>query len=121
MQVEGPGHRTKRISCRISDSHDHTPIELALCRAVAMDSASQEIPIRTEEPAGMRMFIRKCMIAEELPLVLINAGYKLRTGRNRFTGKLKLANLVIDDNIVTKVHAARSALSAGKSHAHSPL
>jgi hypothetical protein len=28
---------------------------------------------------------------------------------------------VIDDNIVTEIHTARSALSAAKNHAHSPL
>ena len=90
MQVEGSGYGAQRISPRIADPHDHTAIELALCRAVAMDSASQETPIRTEKPAGMGMFIRKRVIAEDLPLVLINPGYKLRTGRNRFAGKLKL-------------------------------
>ncbi|MGA2162570.1 MAG: hypothetical protein ABSG28_10325 [Methanoregula sp.] len=45
-----------------------------------MDSASQEIPLRTEKPAGMGMLFRKCAVAEDLPFVLIYVGGELRTG-----------------------------------------
>jgi hypothetical protein len=69
----------------------------------------------------MRMFIRECVITEDLPFVLINAGYKRCPGRNGFAGKLETVNLVIDDDIVTEVHAARPTLSAAKNHAYSPL
>lgn len=116
MQVEGPGHRAKGSSRGIADPHDHAPVKLALCRAVVMDCASQEIPVRTEEPAGVRVFIGKSVIAEDLPFVLINAGNKRCPGRNRFAGELETANLVINDDIVTKVHTTRSALPAGKNH-----
>ena len=119
VQVKGSGHSTQGISPGTGDPHDHTPVELALCRTIGMDSASQETAFRTEKTTGMRILVRKCMITEDLPLVLINAGCERRTGGNRFTGKLEGPNLVIDDNIVAKIHAAGSALPTGKSHIHS--
>ncbi len=86
-----------------------------------MNRASQETAIGTEKTAGMGMLIGKCAMRKYLPLVLIYAGRKCRTGGNRFTGKLEGPDLVIDNNIVTEIHAAGSAFPAGKSHIYSPF
>ena len=52
MEVECPPHRPEEQAACIRHPHHHAAVELALCRAVAVDRAAEEVSLRAEETAG---------------------------------------------------------------------
>jgi hypothetical protein len=116
MQIKRSPHGSEEFFLSIEDLHHLAAVEFALRRAVAVDGAAEKVAIRPEEPACRRVAIGKGEIRKKVPFVLIHFGSKLRAGGDARTRKGKFTGLLFDDDIIAKVHAARSALAAGEGH-----
>jgi hypothetical protein len=116
MESQRSGNIAERVSFFIGNPEHNAPVKFALGRAVAVDCASDEITVRTQEPARVGVLLRKRNITEDLPLIFIDNSSERGAGRDRFASEFIGTALFFDNNIVTEIHAARPALTAGEGH-----
>ena len=121
VEIERPPHGSKKQAAYTRHPHHYTAVGLALRRAVAVDRAPEEAAVRAEEPAGRRVPFRKGEIHKDRPLVLVNFRSERGPGGDRFALERKRPGPAPDDDIIPKIHAARTALPAGKGHGYHVL
>ena len=98
------------------DPHHDAPVELALDRAVPVDGAMKETPVRTKELAGRRMKVDPRAVRKEVAFVFIHFCGERRPCRNGAAFEPERGDLSFDDDVITKIHAAIPALPAMERH-----
>jgi hypothetical protein len=116
MECQSSGNCPYLFTCAAQDPHHDAPVELALGRAVPVDGAPYEIPVRTEEPSGCGMTVDPCAVRKEVAFVLIHFCGERCPCRNGAAFESERGDLSFDDDVIAKIHAARSTLPALECH-----
>jgi len=99
------------------DPHRYTPVDLTLGRAGLMDGAyNPPITDRTQKRTCMGMSTGKLEVVKKCLFVFINNCLKQGVRCDTGAGKGIRPGSIIDDDIVTQIHAALTTLYAGKNH-----